>query len=157
MSEITRIAFAPLLPWPAIAVLAAAAAARLAFALWRRADGTWWRALALAAGLAALVNPALVREQRSPLTDVAVVVVDQSISQRIGERRQRSEAALRQIEAELRERPDLDLRVIRAGRGAGGGRLLPDGTHLMGALRRAFNDVPARRVAGAVIISDGQV
>ncbi|MDP6875691.1 MAG: hypothetical protein QF521_19380, partial [Alphaproteobacteria bacterium] len=160
MTSFSRISFDPSLPWWLLAAVALLAAALLAVAFWRRSGGTTWRLLALAAVLLALANPSLVQEQRNPVPDVALVVVDQSISQRIGGRQKQTEAALERVEQKLRGRPDLELRVLRAGLAGqtkGGDNLLPDGTHLMGALRRAFNDVPARRVAGAVIISDGQV
>ncbi len=50
---------------------------------------------------------------------------------------------------------DLDLRVIRAGMprpGAG-----DDGTRLFAALARAMSDLPRQRLAGVVMITDGQV
>ncbi|MBT3370857.1 MAG: hypothetical protein HOA08_11230 [Rhodospirillaceae bacterium] len=162
MTSFSRISFDPVFPWWLLAVLFMAAAILLAVAYWRRSGGTTWRLLALAAVLLALANPSLVREQRNPIPDVALIVVDQSISQRIGERQQQTEAALARIEQKLRGRPNLEMRVVRAGlagaaRETGAGHLLPDGTHLFGAIRRALRDVPDRRVAGIIIISDGQV
>ncbi|MBT7756855.1 MAG: hypothetical protein HN732_05970, partial [Rhodospirillaceae bacterium] len=145
------------LPWWLLAAVSLAAAVLLGAAFWRRSGGTTWRLLALAAVLLALANPSLVREQRNPIPDVALVVVDQSLSQRITGRGERTEAALRRIEGKLRGRSDLELRVVRAGQGFGGDQLLPDGTHLFGAIRRSLRDVPSRRVAGTIIISDGQV
>ena len=157
MTNFSRISFDPALPWWLLAVVGLAAAVLLATAFWRGSGGTVWRLLATAAALLALANPSLVREQRNPIPDVALVVVDQSISQRIAGRAERTEAALQRIEEKLRGRPDLEVRVIRAGQGFGGDDLLPDGTHLFGAIRRSLRDVPSRRVAGTIIISDGQV
>ncbi len=71
------LATAPLLPWWAIAALAAAALLMLALGIWRRARGIFWRGAAVAMLLAILVNPSLVAEKRTPLRDVAVVVVDE--------------------------------------------------------------------------------
>ena len=59
---------APLLPWWAIAALAAVALTILAIGLWRRAGGLFWRFAAIAMLLAILVNPSLVAEKRSPLS-----------------------------------------------------------------------------------------
>ncbi len=160
MTSFSRISFDPTLPWWLLAALALLAAVLLAVAFWRRSGGTTWRLLALAAALLALANPSLVQELRNPVPDVALVVVDQSISQRIGGRQKQTEAALERIEKKLRGRPDLELRVLRAGlagQARGGDNLLPDGTHLFGAIRRALRDVPNRRVAGIIVISDGQV
>ena len=101
------IAFGPLLPWPAIAVLAAAAALLAGLVLWRRARGGWWRTLALALLVLALANPSIVAERREPRSDVVVVAVDRSASQDIGERPARTEAALQELDAKLARMPDL--------------------------------------------------
>src|SRR5258708_1049674 len=105
------LATAPLLPWWMLALLAAAAALMLAPGVWRRARGIAWRGAAVAMLLAILANPSLVEEKRSPLRDVAVVVVDESPSQLIGGRQQASEAALAALIERLGHERNLDLRV----------------------------------------------
>src|SRR5258707_8856398 len=87
------LAAAPLLPWWAIVALAGAAALVLALGLWRRAGGVWWRTAAVLMLLAILVNPSLVEEKRSPLRDVAVVIVDASPNQQSRGRAPATEAA----------------------------------------------------------------
>ncbi|HEX3538514.1 MAG TPA: hypothetical protein VHU15_17275 [Stellaceae bacterium] len=149
------VAVAPLLPWWAIGALTAAALVVLALGLWRRARGLAWRFAAIAMLLAILINPSLVEEKRSPLRDVAIIVVDESPSQQIGDRAQRSEAALKLVTERLEKEHDLDVRVIRAGKvqpGAG-----DDGTRLFTALGRAMADVPRERLAAIVTVTDGQV
>jgi hypothetical protein len=149
------LATAPLLPWWGIAVLAGAAALILAPGIWRRARGIAWRGAAVAMLLAILVNPSLVAEKRSPLRDVAVVVVDESPSQEIGARRQATEAALTALKDRLGHEPDLDLRVIRTGKlppGSG-----DDGTKLFAALDHTMSDIPRQRLAAIIMITDGQV
>ena len=149
------LATAPLLPWTAIALLGAASVLALGLGLLRRARGLVWRAIALAILLAALVNPSAVEEQRSPQRDIAIVVVDDSPSQRIGDRQRATETALASLKDRLARERDLDLRVIRAGKpqlGAG-----DDGTRLFSALDRAMSEVPRQRLAGVVMITDGQV
>src|SRR5580704_15111383 len=86
----------------AIAMLVGAAALVLAPGIWRRTRGIAWRGAAVAMLLAILVNPSLVEEKRSPLRDVAVVVVDESPSQEIGNRRQATKAALAALSERLR-------------------------------------------------------
>jgi len=149
------IAAAPLLPWWAIAALAAAALVVLAIGLWRRAGGLAWRFAAIAMLLAVLVNPSLVEEKRSPLRDVAMIVVDESPSQQIGDRMQRTEQALTALTERLQKEPDLNVRVIRAGKVEPG--VGDDGTRLFTALGRAMADVPRERLAATVMITDGQV
>ena len=149
------IAAAPLLPWTAIAALGGACMLVLAFGVLRRARGLLWRAIAMAILLTALVNPSIIEEQRSPQRDTAIIVVDESPSQRIGQRQQATDEALAALSDRLGHEPDLDVRVIRAGKpqpGAG-----DDGTRLFTALTRAMSDVPRERLAGVVMITDGQV
>ncbi|HEX3863321.1 MAG TPA: hypothetical protein VHY35_16670 [Stellaceae bacterium] len=149
------LAASPLLPWWLLAALAIAALAVLAFGLWRRAGGIAWRAAALAMLLAILVNPSLVEEKRQPLRDVAMVVVDESPSQKIGDREKATEAALAALTKRLAEEKDLDVRVVRAGKPQPGSG--DDGTKLFTALNRAMSDIPRQRLAGVVMITDGQV
>ena len=104
--------------------------------------------------LAALVNPSLVVEQRSPQRDVAVVVVDDSPSQGIGDRRQATETALKTLQERLSHEQNLDVRVVRSSNRPDAG---DDGTRLFAALDRAMSDVPRQRLAGVVMITDGEV
>jgi hypothetical protein len=148
-------AAAPLLPWWAIAALAGAALLVLALGIWRRARGVAWRGAALAMLLAILVNPSLVEEKRSPLRDVAIIVVDESPSQDIGDRRHATEAALAALTERLGHERDLDVRIVRAAKlqpGSG-----DDGTRLFAAVSRTMSDIPKQRLAAIIMITDGQV
>ena len=149
------IAAAPLLPWWAIAALAGIAVLVLAIGAWRRARGVFWRAAALAMLLTILVNPSLVEEKRAPLRDVAVIVLDESASQGIGERRAASERALAALRDRLGRERDLDVRIVRTGQNQPGSG--DDGTRLFTALSRSLADVPRQRLAGIIMITDGQV
>src|SRR5579864_2395545 len=149
------LAAAPLLPWWLIALFAGAALVMLAPGIWRRARGIAWRGAALTMLLAILVNPSLIEEKRSPLRDVAVVIVDESPSQEIGHRQEASEAALAALTERLRHEPDLDLRVIRTGKPQPGSG--DDGTKLFTALSRTMSDIPRQRLAAIIMITDGQV
>ncbi|MFP6729952.1 MAG: hypothetical protein VCD50_07280 [Alphaproteobacteria bacterium] len=157
-STLTNIAFAPIAPWPLIAVLAILSAALVIFAVIRRARGVWWRALGLAVALLALLNPALVEENRESLADVAVIVVDESASQHISDRQAQTAQAVEHLVQELGDRKNLDLRIVMAGRDRQRkGETPASGTVLFAALDQALIDVPRRRVAGVMIITDGQV
>ncbi len=78
-----------------------------------------------------------------------------SPSQRIGDRQQATEAALATLSDRLSRERDLDVRVIRAGMPQPGAD--DEGTRLFTALTRALSDVPRQRLAGVVMITDGQV
>jgi hypothetical protein len=101
--------------------------------------------------LAAISNPSVQREDREPLSDIVIAVVDDSASQRIGNRPAQSEAALARVQAEIASLPNTELRVVRVGDGDGDA-----GTQLMTALSEALAEEPRARVAGAILITDGQ-
>jgi hypothetical protein len=151
------LATAPLLPWWAIATLAGLAVLVIGFGLLRGARGLFWRFAAIAVLLVVLVNPSLVEENRDPQRDVAVIVADESPSQRIGQRAQRTEAALAHLQEQLQRQKDLDIRVVRAGRPGEGATLSDNGTQLFTALGHAIADVPRQRLAGVAMITDGEV
>ena len=151
------IATAPLLPGTVITVFAVLGLLFLAFGAWRRARGVVWRLFAVAVLLVILANPSLVEEERQPQRDVAAVVVDDSPSMRIGERRRYADEALRHVTERLQQFPDLDVRVVHAGAPDPHAALADNGTQLYTALTRALADVPHQRIAGAVMITDGEV
>ena len=160
MTGFASIEFAPYLSWPALAALTAVVVLLLGYCLARRLAGAGWRALAFAAALAALANPALVTEDREPLDDVAVIVVDRSASQAIGERGAQTDAALARIGERLARFAGLEVRQVIAGPGAGESAeqaAVNLDTRLFAALDRALVDTPGGRVAGAILITDGQV
>jgi hypothetical protein len=86
--------FDPLVPLPLIWALAALAVVMLAFAIWRGLRGWPLRGLAMLALGLALVNPSLQEENRKPLSDIILAVVDDSASQRLADRPAQTEAAL---------------------------------------------------------------
>jgi hypothetical protein len=155
MTGAISIDWAPFFPWPVIGALGAAALMVLALALWRRARGVWWRALTFAALLLGLANPSLVSEQRDPLEDVALILVDESPSQAIAPRGEQSAAATSHLLGALGEIAGVETRLLRAGAGAAG--IEEDGTRLFAALRQALSKVPRQRIAGVILVSDGQV
>jgi hypothetical protein len=149
------LSFEPLLPWLwLIAILVPIAL--LAFAgLFFRQRGAWVRLVALAALAAALVNPVLLDEEREPLKSVVALVVDRSQSQDIGDRQAETSAALAGLQERLARFPQFEVRVVEAGRADAAEERTE--TRLFNSLDSAFRDVPPSRVAGAVMITDGQV
>ena len=146
------LSFTPLLPWPVLAVFAVVVALFSVLAVLARGRTAVLRALVLGLVLAALANPALVREDREPVKDVAAVIVDRSGSQALGDR----PAATDQVRAELRRRfgglTNIEPRFIDVPDAAG-----DDGTKLFSALGQALADVPPERLAGVVMLTDGVV
>lgn len=146
----SSLVFAPLVAnWLLIALSLLLAAAAL-LAAFRGLKGWVWRTLAAAALIAALANPALVREIREPLSDILLVVRDTSASMDIGNRAEtaRNAASALQRFAEA----DEGLEVVEVEGGA-----TPDGTRLIDTLRAGLGDIPRNRLAGVVLLSEGQV
>ena len=146
------ILFAPLIPMPVLWALAAFAALMLALALWRRLPGWPLRLVAALTLIAALSNPALQTELQKPLSDIVIVVVDDSASNQLGTRPAQTATALAAVQAELAAMPNTELRLIRLPDGA-----QDAGTEAMTALSRALAEEPRGRIAGAILISDGQI
>jgi hypothetical protein len=145
---------APLLPWPALAALAAAGLVFIAVSVLTRGRGWILRGLALALLLAALVNPSLRNEDRESLSDIAIAVVDQSRSQSFGDRAARTERALGDLKQAVARLSNTELRVVTVTSNVSAEN---DGTRLFTALNEALSEVPPERFAGAVFITDGQV
>lgn len=149
-----NLSFAPFLPLPVLIGLAALAALLVGWALFTRQRGSAIRAIALAALLLALANPVANFEDRAPVKSVVAIVVDRSQSQELGDRTARTDQALQQLQARLGRYEDFETRIIEA-------RGDPDAespsTRLFEALSNGIRDIPTSRLAGAVMITDGQV
>jgi hypothetical protein len=147
-----RLLFSPLLPWWGLAL---AAGLGLALIGWGARGGgrTLWRVIPFAVLLAALANPRLAREDATVQDDVAVVVVDDSASMMVGDRSQQSRQALDDVLARLARLGHLTVRVEHYRPPAG----RDEGTRLMGFIDRILADIPRRRLAGVIAISDGQI
>ncbi len=147
------ISFSPLVPtyivWAALGVAIIVAL----LVVLSRSRGAFVRTLALSLFVLALANPSITREDREPLTSVAVVVVDKSPSQEFGDRIRQTEAVRAELAERLGRVPGVEVRFVEAGQSDGE----TDGTRLFSALSAALTDVPHDRVAGAIVITDGRV
>jgi hypothetical protein len=148
-----NLAFAPLLPWPALVAFGVLALIVVGLGLYARRRGAWLRALGLGLLLLALTDPSLVREDRAGLKDVVAIVVDKSGSQTIGERMAQTEKASEALQKDLAALGDVDVRVIESGRSDAEN----DGTRLFSALNAGISDVPSERIGGVFMITDGLV
>lgn len=152
--------FDPIAPLWLLAALGAAGLSLCVLAGWLRAPSWALRALSFGALVLALANPALVRELREPLSDIVFVVIDETQSQTIRDRAAQTSEAAAAIDRQLKalgardNAAPLDIRTIRVS--DGGGPEDRDGTLLLSALSDATADAPHDRIAGAILITDGQ-
>lgn len=148
---IAALRFDPLIDLWLIAGLGVVAALVVALGYVRHARGTTLRLLAFAVLLGWLSGPRLVQETREGLSDIGLLVIDQSASMRLGDRATLAEAARARIAEAAQRFPDLELRTI----------VVPEsgnaGTHLFEDIERALSDIPRSRLAGTIAITDGQV
>lgn len=144
--------FDPIVPLWLLISLAGLSAVAVSVALWRGLNGWAFRGLAGLVILAALAGPVLQTENRAPLSDIVLMLVDQSASQQLDDRGPRTEAAASAMAARLGARENTEVRRVNVGDG-----LNDAGTEMMAALNEALAQEPRGRVAGVVAISDGVV
>jgi len=155
--NVTDVIFSPSVPWPIIAGLAALSGIALLLAIWYGLRGWALRALAALSLLAALAGPSLQQEERNPMSDILLVVVDDSASQGLSDRTTQTEAALADLEAQVAAREDLDLSLRFLSEFSVQTPSDDEDTRLMQAIAMALADLPRDRVAGVLTLSDGVV
>jgi len=148
------IVFLPYFPAWVIVTLGLIAAVYVFYGVWVGRQRLLFRALFMALTLGALLNPNLRIEERDPLPDMAVVLVDGSESQEIGGRPTQAERTLDALRAALDKLPNVETKIVRS---AGATTSNRDGTLLFEDLNRALGDVSAEQLAGVFAITDGQI
>ena len=144
--------FDPLLPFWLIGALALAGLAVLVFAVFRRLTGWPYRGFAVVCVFLALLNPSLKTEERQAEADIVIVVVARSSSQMLSDRAAQTQVALAHVTAQLADRPGTEMRLVEVEDAAG-----PGGSEVMSALAQALSETAGDRIAGAIVISDGQI
>ncbi|MCB1563066.1 MAG: hypothetical protein KDJ75_05765 [Alphaproteobacteria bacterium] len=145
--------FSPLLPGAWLPVALTLGTLILLLSLWKNKRSWLLRLISFAAFLLVLLNPAVLRENRQSVPDTALIVVDQSASQTIGKRKERTDAALAHLQDALSRYDTLNVRIVHA---PADGTLAQD-TKLFGAIEQALSDVPPARRAGVIFLTDGQI
>jgi len=148
--NVTRLGFDPFLGWGAFYALAATLAVVWLVYTLSRGQAPVSRLLAIALGLAALSNPSIVEEERDPLPSVAAVILDRSESMAFGTRRDAARNAFSDITQQLGADESLEVRVLETDPKS-------DGSNLYSDLAGLVADVSRDRLAGAILITDGQV
>lgn len=143
--------FDPLLPIPLIVVCALLSVATVIFSYWRGLMGWPLRTLALLVLLLTLVNPSFQVENRQALSDIVLVLKDQTASQTVGNRPAQNDIALRALRQKLAATPNTEIHEVRLGDGEN-----DQGTAIFSALTAALAELPRSRVSGIVLVTDGQ-
>jgi hypothetical protein len=135
------LSFEPLFSWPVLTVAALVLMALAVFGLLRRTRGAWLRLGAAAALCLALANPVFLSEDRDPVKSVVALISDRSQSQSLGDRTADTDKAIAAVKEKLGRFKQFELAS----------------TKLFAALTDVFRDVPPNRIAGAILVTDGQV
>ncbi|MDO6729852.1 hypothetical protein Q4577_07465 [Marinovum sp. 2_MG-2023] len=146
------IVFDPMLPWAVLAGVGVLVLIAAGLALWRGLSGWGLRLLGGLVVLAALAQPAYQEEDRAALTDIVMLVEDQSASQALDDRATVTAAAADTIETMLNARDNTEVRRIVVGDGEG-----DLGTQMMTGLNTALAEEPQARISGIIALSDGRV
>ncbi len=147
-----QVIFDPLIPWPFLTFVAVLALAAVLLASLRGLSGWLLRGLAALVVLGALAGPSYQQEDRAPLSDIVLLLEDESASQSLSDRPDQTAGAAEALAARIETRSNTELRRISVPDGEGDA-----GTQLMTALSKALAEEPRGRVAGIIALSDGQI
>lgn len=144
----SAIAFEPTFPLFVVAAVGVFAALAAIVSTIRSPRSGPFRLAALAALTGLLLNPQIRIAERTPLDEIAVLLVDESASNRLDGRGAATAAAADAIETKLKALGEIE--VVRTG--VGGEEESPIGA----ALSAALNDNPRARLGGVFLVTDGQ-
>ena len=133
--------------------IALCGAVLLMISLMQYRRGVIIRSAIFGAFMLALLNPSIIKQERSYVKDSAVIVVDQSTSQKIGQREERTKTALAHLQKQIEDMGKFNLRIIYAPKD----NKLTSRTDLFTQLDQSLADIPQKQRAGVIFLSDGQV
>jgi len=150
LSLFSSITFMPMLSGMAIALLFAGITISGILGI-LRFNRSRLRLIAIIALLLFILNPVQIHKTQSPISDIALIILDDSQSMQISGRDIPSEQAVQKLKEKLINLHNTE--VITA-------RLSELGdiskTDILPALQQAISKIPANRFAGAFIVSDGR-
>ncbi|MBL4908350.1 MAG: hypothetical protein JKX94_12920, partial [Sneathiella sp.] len=148
---------APIIPVLWFLILCVISTIILLVALLRKGRGAFYRFLLLFALLTVLANPSLVSETRNYLNDTVLIVVDETESQKFGDRTSQTREALERTLAKLQSFQNLDIRTITVKNKPATNSEIDEGTKLFAAQENLLKSIPQSQLAATILITDGQV
>ncbi|WP_135080427.1 hypothetical protein [Terasakiella sp. SH-1] len=144
----------PILPIPFLLLLGIVIGGLGLWSILHSSRAVWFRLSASLLILIALFNPQVMRKDTRALTDIALVLIDQSPSQNLQTRQEQSQKALAYLKKEGKQHKDLELRFIDIPTDGKEDKL---GTRAISLLRQNIAGIDPQRFAGTILISDGQI
>ena len=114
-----------------------------------KAPGNIFKAMLLFLIILSISNPTIISENRENIPDTVAVILDLSPSQDINDRKEIAQKTYSNIKDELEKINNLDIR-LKTINGEKGSKIFEP-------LNSMIGDVPEERLAGAIIITDGQI
>ena len=149
-----NVSFSPALPMPVLIALGLGIVVLMAALFWFRLRGRFLRGAAGLLLLCALANPIIHQDETQKLTDIAVIVVDHTDSQKITHRIEQTDQAVAQLRKEIELLGNTEIRIATLSSNVDDSN---SGTRAFAALAHAMSDIPPSRFAGAIMVTDGQV
>ena len=149
-----EITFAPIVSQHLLIVCAFVVLAFGLLAIARGLSGWWLRLAGLGLLLVALMQPVFRQEERENLSDIVFVVVDKTESQSVGVRPKQIEAGVLALRGEIGNLENFETRVIEIENDPSA---VDDGSMVFTALAKAAKEVADSRIAGAILVTDGQL
>lgn len=149
---IKNLGFEPLLPIEIWVILATLLLVATFISIWNNLRSWPWRFLSCATVLFALLQPKILTEERESLEDIVIVLVDQSSSQSIQDRRNQTLEVAQQLDDLFGKRVGLRVRKVS---------LFDDeknlGTRMINKLESVLAEEAKDQIAGIVLVTDGIV
>jgi hypothetical protein len=114
-----------------------------------KASGNILRTILICIILMCIANPIIVSENRENIPDTVAIILDLSPSQNIKNRKETAQKTYDQLKKKLEKIDNLDLRFKTIN-----GK---NGTNIFDPLSAIVADIPPDRLAGAIVITDGQI
>lgn len=150
MIEDIRIIFDPFVSWTVLIGLTVAGLIAWGIYAGLKGRAKFSRFGLLVLLILAILNPAIVQEQGEPLPSVVALVLDQSESMVFADRETKANEIYEHYQKAIEDNPYFELRTNKTNPNS-------NGTYLFGSLETALSDVSRDRIAGTILITDGQI
>ncbi|MEP5697004.1 MAG: hypothetical protein ABJN43_00180, partial [Sneathiella sp.] len=157
MTDFSDLYFAPLVATEILIALLVLSILVLIFSLLRGGKGSLFRGIILGILLTLLANPSIISETRRYLNDTALLVIDETDSQKYQGRTEQKEEAVQAVTRHLEQFKNVDLQTIIVRSPPAGETAQEEGTRLFKARDTLLKSIPASRVAATILVTDGQV
>ena len=142
--------FSPIVSWPIIIGFSGVALSLLIFQIYSKDSGWVARMIAILILILGALGPSITTENRSPLSDISLIVVDKTKSQSVDKRSYRRDSALSEILKLGGGFPSLEFKVVEID------NINSNRSNLFTVLNDNIKKIPLERFAGAIVLTDGR-